>query len=149
MSRELEEMNLIFGGINLIALFMGVMALLAGMLVISIIMLFNVNDRIREFGVRRSLGATPSMVVWQVLKETVLLTFVAGVCGLVASVGVVELLDYLLGEGISGSFKHPEVSLELVLLCLAAMVVVGLIAGLLPALRAVAIQPVEALRSGT
>ena len=97
----------------------------------------------------RSLGATPSMVVWQVLKETVLLTFVAGVCGLVASVGVVELLDYLLGEGISGSFKHPEVSLELVLLCLAAMVVVGLIAGLLPALRAVAIQPVEALRSGT
>ena len=148
MSEEIEQMNQVFAGINIIALFMGIMALIAGMLVISIIMLFNVNDRTKEFGVRRSLGATPSKVVFLVLKESIMLTIAAGSCGLVVSVIAIELLDSALGEGIAGSFKRPEVSSSLALMCLMAMALVGLIAGLLPALRAVAIQPVDALRAG-
>lgn len=147
---QIEEQELIFGGINIIALVMGVLALIAGMLVISIIMLFNVNDRTREFGVRRSLGATPSRVVWQVLKESMLLTVIAGASGLVFSVAVIEILNFFLGEeGVGGSFKNPEVSPGLAVMCLVAMIFIGLIAGLLPALRAVNIEPVEALRSGT
>lgn len=149
MAEEMEEMELIFGGMNIIALVMGILALIAGTLVISIIMLFNVNDRTREIGVRRALGATPAVVIRQIMQESVVLTFISGLTGLVFSVGLIEGLDRALGDGIGGSFSNPEVSLSLALSCLFALVLVGLLAGLLPALRAVNIQPVEALRSGT
>lgn len=149
MSERMGEIDEVFSAMNIVGYVMGGLSLYGGMIVIVIIMLINVNDRTREFGVRRSLGARPITIIAQVVKETTLLTLLSGLTGLILGVGAIELLRYALGgELVGGTFKDPEVSLSLVLMSVVFMAFVGVIAGLIPALRAVMIKPVDALRSG-
>ncbi|NND77369.1 MAG: ABC transporter permease [Flavobacteriales bacterium] len=149
MAERMGEIDEVFIAMNYVGYVMGGLSLYGGMIVIVIIMLINVNDRTREFGVRRSLGARPISIISQVVKETTLLTVLSGLTGLVLGVGLIELIRHLLGgELVGGTFKNPEVSLSLVLMSLLFMIVVGIIAGFIPALRAVMIKPVDALRSG-
>lgn len=151
-SFNLQEMfnmvTMLFAGINILAFFIGFMVLFAGIISIVNIMLITVKERTQEFGIRRAMGATPRMVIMQIMKETLLLTIIAGLVGMIIGVGIIELLNLALANAPSEgtSFKNPSVSLSNVVMALVFMIFFSAIAGLLPALRAVAIKPVDAIR---
>jgi putative ABC transport system permease protein len=96
-------------------------------------------------GVRRAIGASPGSVVIQIVLESVLLNAVAGYTGLVLGV---LLLEGVSSMGASGEyFANPQVDLNTALVALGILVVSGIFAGLIPAVKAVRIRPVDALRS--
>jgi putative ABC transport system permease protein len=149
MATAFEEMELIFSAFRFIAFIFGGLALLAGAIGIMNIMLITVRERTQELGIRRSMGATPRTIMRQIMSETMFLTTISGLTGVSLGVASLEGVNQLLLSmgGAGGSFRNPEVSLEIVLIALCVMLVMGLFAGILPALRAVAIRPVEAIRS--
>ena len=95
------------------------------------------------------MGATPRTIMSQIMSETLFLTTVSGLTGLCFGVlsleGVNKLLQNMGGAG--GSFRNPEVSLEIVLTALGVMLIMGVFAGILPAVRAISVRPVEAIRT--
>ena len=99
----------------------------------------------REIGVRKALGATPRSIIALVLQESILVTSVAGYLGLVLGIAVLELGAKALPDG--GFFKNPEVDLSVALQAVVLLIVAGLVAGFIPARRAAAVRPVEALRN--
>jgi putative ABC transport system permease protein len=134
----------LMGGIRLFVWVIGVGTLLAGVVGISNIMMIAVRERTKEIGIRKALGATPWSVMSLVLQEAVLVTAVAGYFGLVAGVGVLELMSRVLKE--SDFFRHPEVDFGVAVSATLLLVVAGAVAGFFPARRAAAVRPVEALR---
>jgi putative ABC transport system permease protein len=148
MAEEYEKMNEVFTGFNLVAVIFGSLVLLSGIIGIVNIMLITVRERTKEIGIRRSIGATPSMVIRQIMGETVFLTSVAGMVGMIGGVVALEAVSSMLeASADSGSFREPGIALGTVLKALLLMVVMGAVAGILPATRAVSIQPVDALRA--
>jgi putative ABC transport system permease protein len=150
VAEEYEQIQSVFGAIRWVSFVFGGLALLAGIIGIMNIMLITVRERTNELGVRRALGASPGMIVRQIMGETLFLTSLFGVIGAVLGVGTIEGIDALLqtsSDMQSGSFRNPEVSVDIVLKSLAIMVVMGAVAGVLPALRAVSVRPVEAIRT--
>jgi len=117
-----------------------------------------VKERTREIGVRKALGAKPSSVVSLVLSEAVSITMIAGYFGMVFGVAVMEVVDYIndtiianrpestdLG-GDMNIFLNPNADLGIAIGATVLLVVCGAIAGLIPALKAARIRPIEALR---
>jgi putative ABC transport system permease protein len=146
LENEFNKMNGLFNGISGLSWFVGVLTLLAGVIGVSNIMLIIVKERTQEIGVRRALGATPWNIKFQIIIESVFLTSIAGAVGVLAGTWVLVLVDTLLGDADTGSFKHPEINLYTVLIALSVLITAGAIAGLIPAQRAVKIRPIEALR---
>lgn len=146
LEEEFLKMNGLFGGISALSWFVGVLTLLAGVIGVSNIMLIIVKERTQEIGVRRALGATPWNIKLQIIIESVFLTSIAGAVGVLAGTWMLVLVDTLLGDVDSGSFKHPEISFYTVMIALSVLIISGAIAGLIPAQRAVRIRPIEALR---
>jgi putative ABC transport system permease protein len=134
----------LMGGIRAFVWVIGIGTLLAGVVGVSNIMMIAVKERTREIGVRKAIGATPGSVMGLVLQEAVLITGVAGYIGLVTGVAVLEAMS----RGISGSdfFKNPEVHFGVAVSATVLLVVAGAVAGFVPARRAAAIRPIEALR---
>lgn len=148
MAEEFEEVNAVFSGFNIVAIVFGGLVLLAGVIGIVNIMLITVRERTKEIGIRRSIGATPMNIVKQIMAETVFLTSLAGLTGMIFGVFALEGVNLALeGAGDAGSFREPGIAMSTVLRSIAVMVIMGALAGILPALRAVAVQPVEALRT--
>ena len=148
MAEEFEEVNAVFSGFNIVAIVFGGLVLLAGIIGIVNIMLITVRERTKEIGIRRSIGATPLTIVRQIVAETVFLTTLAGLTGMIFGVFALEGVNLALeGAGDAGSFREPGIAAITVLRAIGVMVVMGALAGVLPALRAVAVQPVEALRT--
>lgn len=150
VAKEFEEIQTVFRAIRGVSFVFGGLALLAGVIGIMNIMLITVRERTNELGIRRALGATPAVVVRQIMGETLLLTVLFGLVGAVLGVATIEGIDYALQtmpgmEG--GSFRNPEVSVDIVVQSLVTMVIMGAIAGILPAFRAVSVRPVEAIRT--
>lgn len=141
---EFQRFVNLMGGIRMFIWVIGVGTLLAGVVGVSNIMMIAVKERNKEIGIRKALGATPWSVMSMVLKESVLVTAVAGYFGLVAGVLVLELMS----KAIQGSdfFRNPEVDLGVAVSATVLLIVAGAAAGLLPARRAAAVRPVEALR---
>jgi putative ABC transport system permease protein len=148
MEKEFEEMNMVFTAIEIVGFVIGTLALLAGVIGITNIMLITVRERTKEFGVRRALGATPNDVVKQVLTETLMLTTLAGFAGLSIGILLVESVNKLLaGMGTTGAFRNPEIGLLPVMIALFVLIGAGALAGLLPAVRATSVRPVDAIRA--
>jgi putative ABC transport system permease protein len=86
----------------------------------------------------------------QIMSETLFLTTVSGLTGMCIGVASLEGVNNLLqsmGGGAGGSFRNPEVSVEIVLTALGVMLIMGVFAGILPAIRAISVRPVEAIRT--
>jgi putative ABC transport system permease protein len=134
----------IFNGITAFLWFVGIGSLIAGIVGIGNIMLIVVKDRTREIGVRKALGATPGNVVGQILLEAIFVTALFGYIGLALGVGLLELL----ASAIPGSqfFRDPTIDFSVAIRALVALLIAGAIAGFIPARRAAAIRPIEALR---
>jgi putative ABC transport system permease protein len=108
-------------------------------------MLISVQERTREIGVRKALGATPASVIRMILEEALAITLVSGYLGLVAGVAVVEVAQRLVPP--SEFFKRPEVDLRVALSATAVLVIAGVVAGAFPAKRAAQVNPITALRA--
>jgi putative ABC transport system permease protein len=108
-------------------------------------MLIAVRERTREIGVRKALGATPASIIALVLQESVLITGVAGYIGLVLGVATLETAARVLPA--DSFFRDPTVNLAVGVQATLLLVVAGAVAGFVPARRAAAVRPVEALRN--
>jgi putative ABC transport system permease protein len=134
----------LMGGIRAFVWVIGAGTLLAGMVGVSNIMMIAVRERTKEIGVRLAIGATPSSIMSLVLREAILVTSLAGYAGLVAGVGVLELLAFGLRD--TPTFREPAVDLTTALLAIGLLVLAGAVAGFVPARRAAQVRPVVALR---
>jgi len=144
---DYNKISGLFVGIRILVWIVGIGTLAAGVIGVSNIMLVIVRERTNEIGVRRAVGATPFAITAQIIFEALILTTFAGYLGLVAGVGVVELIARAIAAAPSEMFQNPEVPFESALMTLAILIVCGILAGLIPARRAVKISPVEALRA--
>jgi putative ABC transport system permease protein len=147
MGKEFLKLNGLFTGIEMLVWFVGIGTLMAGIIGVSNIMLIVVKERTREIGVRRAIGAPPSIIVSQLILESVTLTSIAGYAGLVAGIGLLELVNQNLPTGGGMMFLHPGVDLMVALKALGILIFSGALAGFIPAQRALEISPVEALRT--
>jgi len=134
----------VIAGIRAFTWLVGVGTILAGIVGVSNIMLITVRERTREIGIRKAMGATPRSIISQILKESVLVTSVAGLSGLVLGVAVLDVASRFLGD--TDYFRHPQVDMRTAIEATIVLVAAGTLAGLIPARRAAAIKPVEALR---
>jgi putative ABC transport system permease protein len=143
---EYKKLNGLFIGIEVLVWIVGIGTLLAGVIGISNIMLIVVKERTKEIGVKRALGAVPAQIIGQIVLEAIFLTSISGYFGLVIGIGLLEALDSAIGN--SGEmFTNPTVDLSVAIKALSVLILSGAFAGLIPASKAVAIKPVEALRT--
>ncbi|MEM1260288.1 MAG: ABC transporter permease [Bacteroidota bacterium] len=143
-----EAFNRIFGfsaGLTFLSLIVGVATILAGVIGIGNILLISVKERTKELGVRRAMGATPSEVRNQIIIESLVLTLLAGIIGIILGAATLKLIDSLT-QGGDFPYTNPTVPIPFVVGSLLLMVVLGILIGLIPAQRAVSIRPIDALR---
>ncbi len=148
LENQYKKMTTLFMGINGLIWIVGIGTLLAGVIGVSNIMLIVVKERTKEIGVQRAIGATPWMVISQIITESVILTTIAGYTGLVLGVAALEGVNLMIQQsgGESGMFLNPEVDFQKAMTALIVLIFSGMIAGLIPARRAVSIKPIDALR---
>ena len=132
---------------------LGIFTLLSGIVGVSNIMLITVKERIQEFGVRKALGATPWAIMKLIVVESVLVTAVFGLLGMLMGLGANYLMDITIGHspidvGFTPiyMFKNPGVDMSIAFEAVILIAVAGTIAGLIPAVKASRVRPVEALR---
>ena len=133
-------------GMTFLSLIVGIATIIAGVIGIGNILLISVKERTKELGIRRALGATPAEVRIQIILESVFLTFVAGVFGIILGAFVLSGIDAATANMTDFPYTNPTVPISFVLGALAIMVTLGTLIGLIPAQRAVSIKPIDALR---
>ena len=144
-----EVFNRIMGfarGMTFLSLIVGIATIIAGVIGIGNILLISVKERTKELGVRRALGATPSEVRMQIILESVFLTVIAGIFGIVLGAFVLAGINAGTANLEDFPYTNPTVPISFVLGALAIMVTLGTLIGLIPAQRAVSIKPIDALR---
>jgi len=143
-----DEFNIfLYLGIGIAALIwiVGLGTLFAGAVGVSNIMLVTVRERTKEIGIRRALGATPQIIIRQIMTESVVLTLIAGISGLMVGVGLLSLVGMALSHG-DQFFKDPQISFTVAMAALVVLLIIGTLAGFIPANRAMHIKPIEAIR---
>lgn len=133
-------------GLTFLSLIVGIATILAGVIGIGNILLISVKERTKELGIRRALGATPSEVRNQIIIESLFLTVLAGIIGIIFGALTLQGIDMLTRGNSDFPYTNPTVPISYVLWSLTLMVVLGTLIGLIPAQRAVSIKPIDALR---
>ena len=138
----------LFLGIDILVWIVGLGTLLAGIIGVSNIMMVTVKERTKEIGVRRALGAKPFDIISQVMSESLMLTAMAGLLGLCCGVFLLDLANRLLLAMPSDDIiiKDPSVNIQVAIAATIVLLVSGLMAGLIPAWRAMQIKAIDALR---
>ena len=143
--RYLQTMS-IFNGISAFIWIIGLGTLIAGVISVGNIMLITVRERTKEFGIRKALGAKPSSILGSILMESAVVTFLFGYVGMFLGVGFGELFTFVLENTDLGIFKNPTIEVSVAAGALFILIVSGIIAGYYPALKAVKISAIEAMR---
>ncbi len=135
----------LFTGVNFLIWLVGIGTLLAGAIGVSNIMMVTVRERTTEIGIRRAIGATPRTILGQIVAESILLTAVAGMSGILFAVAILQLLEMAnTTDGIVAA--HFQVGFWTAAGAVVLLALLGVLAGLAPAVRAMAIKPVDAMR---
>ncbi|MDR0938472.1 MAG: ABC transporter permease [Mediterranea sp.] len=134
----------LFIGIRILVWMVGLGTLLAGAIGVSNIMMVTVKERTTEIGIRRAIGAKPGDILQQILSESMVLTTVAGMCGISFAVMVLQITESNVNAG--GGDARFQVSFGLAVGTCILLIALGVMAGLAPAYRAMAIKPIEAIR---
>lgn len=134
-----------FRGINMLIWLVGIGTLFAGAIGVSNIMMVTVRERTVEIGIRRAIGATPRNILSQIIQESILLTSIAGMSGILFVVLVLQGLEMAnTTDGVAAA--HFQISFWTAIGAVLLLSVLGVLAGLAPALRAMSIKPVDAMR---
>ena len=141
--KQFERIMELFFIIQFFTWFVGVGSIIAGVIGVGNIMLITVRDRTKEIGIRKAIGATPFSIISMIMTEAVLITASAGYLGLLAGWSII----YFLRDIEADFFRNPSVSLPVILAAIFILIVMGALAGLIPAMRAARIEPVVAMRS--
>ena len=138
----------LFIGIKILIWIVGIGTLLSGVVGVSNIMLVTIKERTREIGVRRALGAKPGLIIRQVMAESLLLTILAGIVGLVIGVAIMAVVSSAVGSTPSQDvmFLDPQIGFGAAVAATVIIVISGLLAGVLPAVRAIQIKAIDAIR---
>jgi len=146
--KQFNKFVILFRGIRGLVWFVGTVTLMAGIIGVSNIMLVVVRERTREIGIRRAVGATPWKIINHIILESILLTAFAGYFGLVVGVGMLEAVS----KGLeffgrpTDMFQNPGIDFQIAIVALIILIIFGVLAGMIPAHRAISIKPVDAIR---
>lgn len=143
--QEYERFQSLFAGIRMFIWIIGIGTIIAGIVGVSNIMIIVVKERTKEIGIRKAIGATPRSIIGLILMESILIMSFAGYVGLACGVGLLEALSPQFSSPDS-YFLNPSADFNLAVKATLLLIVSGALAGLIPALRASKIRPVEALR---
>jgi len=145
---DYNEFQTVFAFIKGFIWFVGIGSIIAGVIGVSNIMLIVVKDRTKEIGIRKAMGATPRSIINMILQEAIVLTSVAGYVGLLSGFAIIYgLKTFMETNNIEVEFFYnPEVNFGAVLSALLLLVICGTLAGLIPAMQAVRINPVIAMK---
>ncbi len=149
-AKDAQQAEQVFTMINLFILIIGLASLMAGIVGVGNIMLITVKERTREIGIRKAIGASPASVVELIILEAILITTCAGYVGIVLGVGLTEGIAWAMGQGESEGpsvFLNPTVDLGTILWATLFLIACGVAAGLVPALKAARVRPIEAMRA--
>ena len=149
IAKQFETFDLLFTGINVLVWLVGMGTLLAGVIGVSNIMMVTVRERTREIGVRRALGAKPFDIITQIMSESLLLTAMAGLLGLCVGVFLLDLVNQATAGAADSNdtfFSNPEIHIGTALAATGVLLICGLLAGLIPAWRALQIKAIDAIR---
>ena len=140
-----QMLDNLFRGVNFLIWLVGLGTLLAGAIGVSNIMMVTVRERTTEIGIRRAIGATPKMILSQIISESIVLTLVAGMSGILFGVMILQMLE--LGNTEDGIVAaHFQIGFWTALFASFVVSTMGVMAGLAPAARAMSIKPVDAMR---
>ena len=140
---EFERSMQFAGVLQIIVTFVGIGTLIAGIIGISNIMVFIVKERTKELGIRKALGASPSEIIKMIITESIFITSVSGIFGMVGGILILNSFDTGLHEYF---ITRPGVNIGLAITATIILIVFGVVAGYLPAKRAAQIKPIIALR---
>ena len=151
MSINMESMfqmvTALFSGISILVWLIGIGTLLSGAIGISNIMMVVVKERTTEIGIRRAIGAKPRDILSQIMTESVVITLLAGIGGIIISVWILSGIDI---AALSMTESYPSggffISFPVAIGALFALSIIGVLAGIAPSLRALAIKPIDAIR---
>ena len=143
-----QRFRSLFNSIHIFLWVVGLGTIIAGIVGVSNIMLIVVKERTREIGIRKALGATPGSIISLFLQESIAITLLAGYVGLLAGVGLIELISWAMinFELKTEFFSNPEVDLLTAVAATLLLVLAGTMAGYFPARKAAKISPIEALK---
>ena len=140
-----QMLDNLFRGVNFLIWLVGLGTLLAGAIGVSNIMMVTVRERTTEIGIRRAIGATPKMILSQIISESIVLTLVAGMSGILFGVMILQMLE--MGNTEDGIVTaHFQVGFLTAIFAALVVSAMGVLAGLAPAARAMTIKPVDAMR---
>lgn len=149
------QTQMIFSSIDIFVIFIGICTLIAGIVGVGNIMVITVKERTKEFGIRKALGATPGNMLSSILLESIVITASFGYMGMIFGIGLLEILSKAMSGGEQSGdseqkmsiFKDPSVDLSIVIMATVILIISGLIAGYIPARKAIRIKPIEAMRA--
>ncbi|MBA5792216.1 ABC transporter permease [Flavobacterium sp. xlx-214] len=148
--QEFKKINGLFSILTAVSYIVGIFILGSGIIGIVNIMLIIVKERTQEIGIRRALGATPATIIKQILTESVVLSVIAGMAGIIFASLVLAGINFALDKAPNANeipIVNPSVHLGVVVIALLILVIAGLLAGLIPAITAIKVKPIDALRT--
>ena len=145
MAEAFRMVDNLFLGVSLLALFVGAGTLIAGIIGVGNIMWIIVKERTQEIGIRRAIGAKPRDIVVQILSEGMVLTAIAGTAGICFATLVLTIVDKVTYDEWLGS-AHFQLQFSHAVTIMIVFLVLGTAAGLIPAIKAMRIKPIEAMR---
>jgi putative ABC transport system permease protein len=146
LGKEIGRLLGFLTGMQFLTWFVGISTLIAGVFAIGNILLITVKERTKEIGIRRALGATPKSIRQQIILESVFLTTIAGMLGIVLGAFILYIIDAVFGQGPDATLINPTVNIPIILTACATLIVLGTLIGLIPAHMATVVKPIEALR---
>ena len=146
IGKMFKQITQFASGMTFLSMVIGLATIIGGIIGIGNILLISVKERTKEIGIRRAIGATPKEIRTQIMLESVFLTVIAGIIGIILGALVLSAINMATKNMTDLPFTNPTVPIPYILGALFLMVFLGTLIGLIPAHRAMSINPIDALR---